>query len=37
MFKKFIRGFGIILKAEILMWIIFLMLAGVIHLVSQAF
>jgi hypothetical protein len=37
MFKKLIRGFGIILKAELLMWIILLTLAGIIRVISQGF
>jgi hypothetical protein len=37
MLKKLIRGFGLLLKAEALMYIIFLALAGIIYFISQVF
>jgi hypothetical protein len=36
MLKKIVRGFGILLKAELLMWAIFLALGGIIYLINQA-
>lgn len=35
MFEKFVRGFVLLLKAEVLMWIILLVIAGMIYLVSK--
>lgn len=35
MFEKFVRGFVLLLKAEVLMWIILLVIAGMIHLVGK--
>jgi len=35
MLKKLIRGFGVLLKAELIFWIILLALAGFIALISN--
>ncbi len=35
MFEKFVRGFVLLLKAEVLMWIILLVIAGMIYLVGK--
>lgn len=35
MFERFIRGFAIILKAELLMWIVLLLLSGFIYVISS--
>ena len=35
MLRRFLRGFGILLKAEALMWIIFLILAGIAALINN--
>jgi len=37
MLKRLIRGFGLLIKLEVLMWIIFLSIAGVVYLVGQLF
>lgn len=35
MFEKFVRGFVLLLKAEVLMWIILLVISGMIYLVGK--
>lgn len=35
MFEKFVRGFVLLLKAEVLLWIILLVIAGMIYLVGK--
>ena len=37
MLKRLVRGFAVLLKAEVLMWIILLALAGIIYIISQIF
>lgn len=34
MLKKLIRGFGVLFKAELMLWTILLALAGIISLIS---
>lgn len=34
MFRKLIRGFGVILQAELMLWSILLALAGIMSLIS---
>jgi hypothetical protein len=37
MFKRLIRGFGMILKAELLLWAVLLAFAGICYILSQIF
>jgi hypothetical protein len=36
MLKRFLRGVGVLLKAELLIWIIFLILAGIAALINNS-
>lgn len=37
MLKRIIRGFGVVLKAEFLMWAIFLSIALLVYIVGKIF